>query len=73
MDSLRSVYPNVLRLDFANSRSGQNEESDLAPEEEKSPAEMFREFYALQQNEEPDEEKMAVVEKIFRRLEEKDR
>ena len=73
MDALRSVYPNVLRLELANSRSGIGEDTETAAEEEKSPAELFRAFYALQQNEEPDEAKMAVVGKIFRRLEENDR
>ena len=70
LDCLRHIYPNVLKLDFANSRSQLNEDDSLAPARiSKSPEEMFRDFYKLQQNIEPAPEKMAIVRDIFAKLE----
>lgn len=73
LTSLRNVYPNVLKLEIANSRSKQQENiCAAAPEESKTPSEMFRDFYMLQHNTEPDEKKMKVVQNIFEKLEGKD-
>ena len=73
LDTLRKFYPNVLKLDIVNSRSGINEEAPAAEEKIKSPEELFCDFYEYQQNTPPDEKKLEIVRRIFRKLEEGNR
>lgn len=50
---LRQVYPNLMLLDFENSRSGQDVHSFTAASLEgtrKNPVELFDEFYQIQNN-----------------------
>lgn len=48
---LRAVYPNLMRLDYDNSRTrGSAEILGAAEVEHRSPLELFDEFYALQNN-----------------------
>ncbi len=49
---LRSVYPNIMRLDFENSKSVYQESLKLAAEavEQKTPLELFEEFFRNQNN-----------------------
>lgn len=48
---LRAVYPNLMRLDYDNSRTrGSAEILGAAEVERRSPLELFDEFYALQNN-----------------------
>ena len=49
MRKLKTVYPNVLRLDYDNVRTRSGAVVEAAPEtEEKSPLALAEEFYALQ-------------------------
>lgn len=69
LDDLRQIYPNVLRLDFANSRSAAaGPEGRAAALQQKTPAELFADFYRLQQNIDLPEDKQAIVDEIFREL-----
>ncbi|NLF80027.1 MAG: exonuclease SbcCD subunit D [Clostridia bacterium] len=69
LDALRQIYPNVLRLDFANSRAAITQaESAASTLQHKTPAELFADFYRLQQNIELPDDKQALVEEIFREL-----
>ncbi|MDR2296682.1 MAG: exonuclease SbcCD subunit D [Clostridiales Family XIII bacterium] len=66
---LRGVYPNLMALDFENSRSrqavlSQSADADAA---EKSPMELFAAFYRLQNNDDPTPEQLRVMERIFDR------
>ncbi|MGN0598941.1 MAG: exonuclease SbcCD subunit D [Oscillospiraceae bacterium] len=43
---LRAVYPNIMKLDYDNTRTRENRTiTDLADEVQRSPAELFSEFY----------------------------
>ena len=51
LELLRTIYPNIMKLDYDNQRTRQNREV-LVTEgvEEKSPTELFEEFYEMQNN-----------------------
>ena len=63
---LRQVYPNILRLDFDNSRTKTNEFVSMSAEKvkEKSALELFEEFYKKQNNVELSEEQKMLIDKI---------
>jgi exonuclease SbcD len=66
---LRRVYPNVMRLDFANSRSRQDSDSLSAASGDvarKSPLELFAEFYAKQNNHELTAEQLRLMTEIWK-------
>ena len=70
--SLRNIYPNIVTLDFNNSRyATADSEANIADISNKSPLELFAEFYAYQQNIELGDSKRAIVQKIFQEMEEK--
>ena len=64
---LRSVYPNIMRLDFENSKSAWNENLKLAAEEleRRSPLELFEEFYLNQNNVPIGEKQRDIMIKLF--------
>jgi len=70
LDRLRAIYPNVMKLDFANSRSATGK-GDGAAERitSKTPVELFADFYQLQQSSELPEDKLAIVKDVFAELE----
>lgn len=61
---LREVYPNIMRLDFSvrDSRSLEQEEIQI---EDKSPAELFEEFFVRQNGREMTEGQRALVAQIW--------
>lgn len=73
MGKLRQVYPNIMRLDIENSRTTQNNEIKKAEEiSQKTNIQLFCEFYKLQNNNLPDENKMKIITEIFEKLESKE-
>jgi len=65
---LRQVYPNLMYLDFENSRTRQTDPSKTAASgdvAQKSPIELFSEFYLSQNNNELMPEQIRVMEQIF--------
>ncbi len=51
MQKLRIIYPNLMRLEYDNSRTRKNQEIETAnPAENKSALELFADFYELQNN-----------------------
>lgn len=65
---LRQVYPNLMGLDFENSRTGQASYSQIAASEDvsgKNPMDLFAAFYELQNNNELTPEQTKVMEDIF--------
>ena len=65
---LRQVYPNLMVLDFENSRSRRSGSFlSSAPQDAslKSPVEMFSEFYSIQNNARLTPEQLAVIERVF--------
>lgn len=67
---LRQVYPNLMILDFENSRTAQTASGQAAASggiEAASPAELFAEFYQMQNNDELSAEQLQLMENIFER------
>ncbi len=65
---LRQVYPNIMRLDFANSRTKQIADSQTAASGDvarKSPLELFAEFYFKQNNCELNEEQQRIIRELL--------
>lgn len=67
---LRSVYPNIMRLDFENSRSAWNSDAKLAAVdvEEKSAMELFEEFYENQNNVTLPDRQRAIIQNLFEEM-----
>lgn len=68
---LRSVYPNIMRLDFDNKRSVYNEAAELAAAdvENKSPLELFEEFFINQNNVPISQEQRKLLVEMFEEME----
>lgn len=65
---LRDVYPNLMALDFENSRSKQAVTSQTAAAgdvAQKSPIQLFSEFFLVQNNNVLSAEQLQIIEKIF--------
>jgi len=65
---LRQVYPNLMALDFENSRTGQAVFSQIAASSDvagKSPMDLFAAFYQMQNNNELTQEQIHVMERTF--------
>ncbi len=62
LQKLRIIYPNLMRLEYDNSRTRQNQVIERAEEmEQKSELKLFTEFYELQNNQKMSEEQTAFV------------
>ena len=69
MADLRRFYPNILKLDIDNSRSAISEGEGAASDpQEKSPLELFDEFYQFQQNIPLADDKRDIVKDAFAEL-----
>lgn len=63
---LRIIYPNLMKLDYDNTRTRQKQEVlSVAKIEEKSPLELFQEFYQLQNNQEMSEEQIEFTKTLM--------
>lgn len=66
---LRAVYPNLMRLDYDNSRTrGSAEILGVAEVEHRSPLELFDEFYALQNNQPMRGEQRAYLQELIEQI-----
>lgn len=64
---LRAVYPNIMRLDFEKRESRQLREEEISLEE-KTPQELFAEFYEKQNGEEMSKEQEKMVDQIWKKI-----
>ena len=69
MGKLRSIYPNIMKLDYDNlrTRMSQTIEAEEAVED-KSPIELFEELYQLQNNQEMSQEQRAFAEEMIEKI-----
>ena len=68
---LRAVYPNIMRLDFENSRTGAPRDSKTAASgdvSKKSPLALFEEFFFSRNNAEMTEEQRDLMKDVFERI-----
>ncbi len=65
---IRSIYPNTLRLDIKNSKTGVNLERSLSEIDnikKKSELELFNEFYEYQNNQTMNEEQEEIIREVI--------
>ena len=71
---LRVIYPNLMKIDYDNARTRASADfSSGAPEDRRSPAELFGDFYALQNGQPMSEVQRAYVFRLLERLTEEER
>ena len=71
MAKLRTIYPNLMRLEYDNKRTRSNAEVRAAERvEEKSELDLFQEFYELQNNQLMTEVQEQFVEELLRGMKE---
>ena len=71
MAKLRTIYPNLMRLEYDNKRTRSNAEVRAAERvEEKSELELFQKFYELQNNQPMTEVQEQFVEELLRGMKE---
>lgn len=69
MEKLRSIYPNLMKLDYDNTRTRNNVTVGAAQNvESKSPLELFREFYELQNGSELSEQQLEYVQELMEEI-----
>ena len=72
MQKLRIIYPNLMRLEYDNQRTRENRSVEAAEAvEQKSEAELFAEFFELQNNRPMSEQQQIFVKKLIQKLQEK--
>lgn len=72
MQKLRIIYPNLMRLEYDNQRTRENRSVEAAEAvEQKSEAELFAEFFELQNNRPMSEQQHIFVKKLIQKLQEK--
>lgn len=69
---LRAVYPNLMKLEFKNKKTVFNENSKTMAEnvENKTPNQLFSEFFEIQNNVEMNEEQREIITEILKKMEE---
>lgn len=73
LQKLRTIYPNLMRLVYDNSRTRRESSIEAAEElEKRSEQELFGEFYELQNNQPMSGEQENFVKKMFESLREED-
>ena len=71
LQKLRTVYSNLMRLEYDNARTRENREVQaVEAQEQKSELELFEEFYELLNNESMRDEQVEFVEKLIQDLKE---
>ncbi|MBO5238791.1 MAG: exonuclease SbcCD subunit D [Lachnospiraceae bacterium] len=66
---LRVIYPNLMKLDYDNRRTHSHGDfSDLEQIEEKTPLELFSEFYEKQNNQPMNQEQREFIKELMERI-----
>lgn len=66
---LRAIYPNIMKLSYDNKRTRESGMLDAGSEvRRKSPADLFREFYEAQNNQEMSQEQSALVMELIEEI-----
>lgn len=69
IQKLRVIYPNLMRLEYDNKRTREGRQIEAVESiEERSPLELFEEFYELQNNQLMNEKQREVSQKIIEAL-----
>lgn len=69
LGKLRTIYKNIIKLDYDNKRTRVNMIIDCAKQaENKTPLELFTEFFYKQNNKEMDEEQTKIIETLVEKI-----
>lgn len=69
MQRLRMIYPNLMRLEYDNQRTRENQTVECVEHvEEKTPQELFEEFFELQNNRPMSEKQKSFVQKMMQEM-----
>ncbi len=69
LGKLRTIYKNIIKLDYDNKRTSVNMIIDCAKQaENKTPLELFTEFFYKQNNKEMDEEQTKIIETLVEKI-----
>ncbi len=72
LNKLRTVYKNIMKLDYDNARTRENKRIEVIKENRaKTPIQWVSEFYKLQNNKELSEEQIVFLEDIIKKVWEK--
>lgn len=70
IDKLRVIYPNIMKLDYDNIRTRSNADISVdAKVEEKTPIQLFAEFYEMQNNQPLSEEQYEFLQELIEKEE----
>jgi exonuclease SbcD len=73
LGKMRTVYPNIMKLTYDNKRSRQRAEiSDFVASQKRDPFEHFKDFFVLQNNQEPGPEQEKLLRKLIEEIWEED-
>lgn len=71
MNKLRTVYPNIMEVNYDNKRTRSNSDLNIITEiENKSEEELFAEFYRMQNDSELSKEQVKIINSIFEQIKE---
>jgi exonuclease SbcD len=66
---LRTVYPNIMKLEYSNTRTRQNQELEQVEHlQERTPLEYIEEFYQAQNNQKMTESQRGVVKELIEKI-----
>lgn len=69
MSDLRRIYPNIMKLTYDNTRTREDRNLEINMEvEQKSPMELFKEFYEIQNNQSLSEDQREFMEEIIEEI-----
>lgn len=69
LGKLRTIYPNIMKLSYDNKRTQRRAEiSDFVASRDKNPLEHFKDFFALQNNQETSEKQEEIVKKMIEEI-----
>lgn len=69
LGKLRSIYPNIMKLDYDNTRTRMNNDiDDVSDVENKTPLELFQEFYFMIHNKEMSKEQSDMVASLIEKI-----
>ena len=69
MELLRTIYPNIMKLDYDNKRTRENQVINGVSEiENKSKQELFEEFFELQNNQKMSDKQRKIIDDLINKI-----
>ena len=66
---LRTIYPNIMKLDYCNTRTARQAAlSSLKPMEKRTPMELFADFYEMQNNQAPSDTQEEIIQELITQI-----